>query len=173
MTEENRVGIEFARVTDFSRGTLLALLRDGYAFEPRYEARWLEQWRAFDAFFFDNPSIADRYGFVTALAGEPIGFVSWDPRHRPDYEEIGHNCVVSRQKGNGYGRAQMREAVARIARDGVARIVVTTDEALLPARRMYEGAGFRLVGRRRNADTGSFTGEYLDYECHLPLKNCR
>ena len=32
-------------------------------------------------FFYDNPEIADKYGLVTCIDGEPIGFVTWDPRN--------------------------------------------------------------------------------------------
>lgn len=162
------MSLRFANVTAFPRGTLLALLRDAYAFEPRYEAYWIAQWREFDDFFYDNPQIADSCGFITVLDDEPIGFVSWDPRHRPAYEEIGHNCIVARQKGHGYGLAQMREAVARITRDGPEKIVVNTDERLLPAQSTYEGVGFQFVGRRPNDKTGAFTGAYFDYELRLP-----
>ena len=38
--------------------------------------------------FYDNPDIADNCGFVTCYKGEPIGFISWDPRNRPDYVEM-------------------------------------------------------------------------------------
>ena len=44
-----------------------------------------ENWKQSDAFFFDNPDIADKYGFVTCYKGEPIGFICWDPRNRPEY----------------------------------------------------------------------------------------
>lgn len=140
------MAIHFMPITSFPRGTLCALLRDGYSFDPKYEQVFLGDWMEFDNFFYDNPHIADRYGFMTVLEGQAIGFVSWDPRQMPT-AIIGHNCVASVCKGQGYGRAQMREAVRRIKTQGAHKIIVTTDEGLIPAQRMYESAGFiRVTG---------------------------
>lgn len=66
--------IEFKRITDFPRGTLVTLLKDGYSFEPKFERSWHDQWQEFDDFFYDNPHIADFSGFMTVLEGKPIGF---------------------------------------------------------------------------------------------------
>ena len=52
----------------------------------------------YDIFFYDNPEIAEKYGLVTCMDGVPIGFVTWDPRKRPEYVEIGHNGI--REKNN-------------------------------------------------------------------------
>ena len=68
--------IEFRKITEFSRGTLAVLLKDGYSFEPRFEQDFHKQWQEFDDFFYDNPRIAEFSGFMTALDGKPIGFVS-------------------------------------------------------------------------------------------------
>ena len=37
--------IEFRKITEFPRGTLAALLRDGYSFEPKFERDWHEKWQ--------------------------------------------------------------------------------------------------------------------------------
>ncbi len=71
--------IEFKKITAFPRGTLAALLKDGYSFEPKFERDWHKQWQEFDDFFYDNPRIAEFSGFMTVLNGEPIGFVSLFP----------------------------------------------------------------------------------------------
>ncbi len=152
---------EFRKISDFPRGTLFALLSDAYSFDCRCARHWGGDWREFDSFFCDRPEIADRYGFVTTLDGRAVGFASWDPRQQPEYAIIGHNCIASAYKGQGYGVRQLQEAVDRISRYGVGRIVVTTNELMVPARRMYERVGFRQV-RRRPAD--EFAGEYIDYE---------
>ena len=58
--------IEFRKITEFPRGTLVSLLRAAYAFEPCYERDFLEQWKKeFDDFFYDNPHIAEVSGFMT------------------------------------------------------------------------------------------------------------
>ena len=51
----------------------------------------------------------DKYCIITVLDGEPIGHISWDPRHKPDYVEIGHNCIITKYKGKGYGYFQLEE----------------------------------------------------------------
>ena len=45
-------------------------------------------------FFYDNPEIAEKYGLVTCIDGEPAGFVTWDPRNSnlaapKNYESVG------------------------------------------------------------------------------------
>ena len=49
-----------------------------------------------------------------AWTEKPIGFVTWDPRNRPEYVEIGHNGIRENYKGRGYGRLQLEEAIRRI-----------------------------------------------------------
>ena len=48
--------------------------------------------------------LVHEYGFVTCYKGEPIGFICWDPRNRPEYVEIGHNGIRAKYKGNGFGK---------------------------------------------------------------------
>ena len=43
---------------------------------------WENNWKETDDFFYDNPEIAEKFGLVTCLDGEVIGFVTWDPRNR-------------------------------------------------------------------------------------------
>ena len=96
------MNIEFNKVSEFNRGTIFELLADAYSFDYRCAQRWSSDWKEFDNFFFDNLQIADKYGFITTLNNEAIGMISWDPRNIPDYIEIGHNCIVSKYKNNGY-----------------------------------------------------------------------
>lgn len=158
------MNIIFKKISGFDRGTLLSLLTDAYSFDRRYEAHCAADWQAFDSFFFDDLPLADKYGFITTLGGEAIGFVSWDPRNMPDYAIIGHNCIATRHKGNGYGRMQLQEAVNRITRYDTGRIIVCTNDDLIPAQRMYESVGFKLRQRRKNQDAADFVHEFLDYE---------
>ena len=152
----------FQKITLFPRGTLVALLRKACSFDPRWEKAYGGSWREFGAFFFDHPENADFCGFFSVLDSSPSGFVSWDPRRFPESVEIGHNCIAASCKGRGWGTAQMSEAVKRIfSRWSPETIIVTTTELQLPARRMYERGGFRLV-RRRTSD--SFSGDFFDYE---------
>ncbi len=156
--------IKFRRVSNFERGLLLELLKDAYAFDNRYEQRWITDWHEFDNFFFDNLDIADKYGFITTLNDKAIGFVSWDPRKIPEYAEIGHNCIAMKHKGYGYGVVQLQEAVNRIKQTDLRKIIVTTNANLVPAQRMYESVGFKVSQKREiNGDT-DFAGKFIDYE---------
>lgn len=95
----NHGNIEFRKVSGFKRGTLFELLSDAYSFDGRWEDCCGADWKEFDDFFFDNPQIADRYGFITVLNGKAAGLASWDPRKMPEYVEIGHNCIITSCKG--------------------------------------------------------------------------
>ena len=108
------MSIEFRKFTDFPRGTLYDILQDAYSFDPRNKELWDENWRECDDFFYDNPEIAKRYGLVSCLDGFPVGFVTWDPRQRPEYVEIGHNGIREAYKRRGFGRLQLAEAVRRV-----------------------------------------------------------
>ena len=159
--------IGFRRITEFPRGTLYDILADAYSFDERNRQIWDGNWKETDDFFYDHPDIADRYGLVTCLDGDPIGFVTWDPRNRPESVEIGHNGIREKHKGHGYGRLQLEEALRRIrAYEGLKRIVVCTNSRLI-APRNYESAGFALYDRKPNPTETAYTGDYLYYELIL------
>ena len=159
--------LEFRKITDFDRGLMYDILKDAYSFDGRYAESWDENWRETDDFFFDNPEIAGKYGFVTCYQGQPVGFVTWDPRHRPEYVEIGHNGIRAAFKGRGFGKAQLKEALRRIREyEGLKEIRVLTNGSLV-APRNYESAGFVLYDRKENRET-PFSGDYLYYR--IPLQ---
>ena len=159
--------IEFKKITDFPRGTLYDILRDAYSFDARNQQIWDTDWKESDDFFYDNPDIADQYGLVTCLDGQPIGFVTWDPRNRPEYVEIGYNGIRERYKGRGYGKSQLEEAIRRIKTyEGLKRIIVGTNSNLI-ARKNYESVGFVLYDRKPNDTESAYTGDYLWFEIRL------
>lgn len=159
--------LEFKKVSDFNRGILSELLSDAYSFDNRWEQCCSSDWKEADNFFFDNLQIADKCGFITILNNEAIGFVIWDPRNMPGYVEIGHNCMKSQYKGNGYGKIQLQEAVNSITQHDVKKIIVTTNVQLTSAQRMYESLGFKFCQRRKNESNTDFSGDYIDYEIIL------
>ena len=161
------MSIEFRKFTDFPRGTLYDILQDAYSFDPRNKELWDENWRECDDFFYDNPEIAKRYGLVSCLDGFPVGFVTWDPRQRPEYVEIGHNGIREAYKLRGFGRLQLAEAVRRIREyEGLKRIIVCTNSNFI-APRNYESVGFKLYDRKKNNTESAFCGDYLYYEMIL------
>lgn len=89
--------------------------------------------------------------------------------NRSDYVEIGHNCILTKYKGNGYGKLQLQEAIRRIKEyEGLKKIIVTTNEITLPAQKKYESVGFKKIDEMVNNET-PFSGNYIDYE--IILKN--
>lgn len=159
--------LKFKKISGFDRGILYRLFLDAYSFDDRYRECCEQDWIEFDEFFFNNLDIADKYGFITIYGDEPIGHISWDPRHVPDYVEIGHNCIVTKYKGNGYGKRQLSEAVDRIKRyEDLKKIIVEINSNLI-APRNYESVGFKLAQRRTNDDASAFSGDYLNYEIIL------
>ena len=159
--------IDFRTLSDFPRGTLYDMLTDAYSYDQRNRQIWDTSWKESDDFFYDNPDIADKYSLVTCLDGEPIGFVTWDPRNRPEYVEIGHNGIREQYKGLGYGKLQLEEAIRRIKTyEGLKRIIVGTNSNLI-APKNYESAGFMLYDRRPNETESAYTGDYLWYEISL------
>lgn len=157
------MSIKFKKVSDFNRGILFELLKDAYSFDCRYEQSCNSNWQEADNFFFDNLQIADKCAFITTLNDEAIGFVCWDPRNMPEYAEIGHNCILSKHKGNGYGKIQLQEAVNRITKNDVRKIIVTTNDDLIPAQRNYESVGFTVHKRRKSQNDADFFGGHIDY----------
>lgn len=101
---------------------------------------------------------------MTVLNGEPIGFVSWNPTRLPESTEVGHNCIATKYKGRGYGKAQMREAVRRIKEQGAKRIIVWTNERLISAQHTYESAGFRFVEKSEETICPECAGQRIHYE---------
>lgn len=159
--------ISFKKFSEFPRGTMYDILRDAYSFDSRNIEIWNDNWLESDAFFYDNPEIADKYGLVTCLDDYPIGFVTWDPCNIPEYVEIGHNGIRSAYKGNGYGRLQLQEAIRRISSyDGLKKIIVCTNSNFV-APRNYESVGFKLYDRKVNDSESAYTGDYLYYEIVL------
>ena len=156
--------IDFKKITEFPRGTLAALLKDGYSFDTRLEGYWQSQWQEFDDFFYDNTHIAETCGFMTVLGGEAIGFVTWHPSIKNKTAEVGHNCIATKYKGKGYGKLQMREAVKRIIEQGAKMITVWTNERLVPAQRTYESAGFKFVEKSEEPICPECAGQRIHYE---------
>lgn len=159
--------IKFRKFTDFERGIMYDILADAYSFDEKYNECWNDNWRESDSFFFDNPDIADKYGFVTCLDKKPIGFICWDPRNHPQYVEIGHNGIRTKYKGKGLGKKQLLEALRRIKDyQGLKEIRVCTNSNLIAAGN-YESVGFTLYNSERNNSGSAFSGDYLYYRMEL------
>ena len=58
----------------------------------------------------------------------------------------------------------MMEAVHRIKKQGAKKIIVWTNERLLPAQRTYESAGFQFVKRSEETICPEAAGQRIHYE---------
>lgn len=143
-------------MSEFNRGVLFKLLIEAYSFDYKYEQNCRSDWHN-----CDNLNIANKCCVITTLNDEAIGFVCWDPRNIPEYVEIGYNCIIPRYKGNGYGKMQLQEAINRIAQADVKRIIVMTDNDLIPAQRNYESVGFNIYEKKMNQNVEHIYYEYL------------
>jgi len=145
--------IRFTPITEHERGTILALLCKSYEELVNAEGecweREKEKWEEFDRAAFESSEAVGACVFVTCLGSEAIGFGSWDPRGGPELALVGHNCVLPEFRGRGHGKRQIEEILRRLKAKGFKKASATTGEHPFfePARRMYEGCGFRQVGR--------------------------
>lgn len=155
--------IEFKKTSEFPKNTLYNQLKDAYSCIGIAFEHWSKMWQEDDDFFYSNlENIANNYGFITVVDGVPVGHISWDPRNRPDYVIIGHNCIMTKYKGHGYGKIQLAEVIKRIKEYDVKKIIVTTNENLIPAQKNYESVDFIKVCERENEES-PFAGKYIDY----------
>ncbi len=140
--------LAFTPITQHKAGILAALLLESYAevvsAEQQYWLAEKEKWLEFDREVFENPQTIGRCVFVTIWETEVVGFGSFEPRQRPESATIGHNCIVPRFQGRGYGRQQVMETLARFRKLGVRKAIVATNEHpfFSPAQRMYLSCGF-------------------------------
>jgi len=139
--------IKFHKLSNFDRIKFSDLLADAYSFDKNLVDAEIERWRSDnDNLFYDYVGLetADTCCIITTLNNEIVGFICWDPRNLPEYAIIGDNCIITKHKGKGYGKLQLREAIDRITRSGGKKVFVSTSNAngFVPAQRMYESVGF-------------------------------
>jgi len=140
--------LTFRPVTRCKEGLLASILHQCYAMllsdEPLYWQPEEEKWRQFDRDVFNNLETIGRCLFITCLDETEIGFASIDPRQRPDFGIIGHNCVLPRFQRIGFGKQQVMEVLERFSKMGIkqARVVTSDHPFFLPARKMYLGCAF-------------------------------
>jgi len=92
--------------------------------------------------------VADRWAWVVALDGDPVGAIGAAARHVPRMAELGY-WVVPRARGCGVAKAAVAQAVGLLFADGVERIQATVEPWNEASRRTLEGAGFTREGLLR------------------------
>ncbi len=79
-------------------------------------------------------------------AGPAVGFVL--SRLVEDEAEILVVAVAPAERGHGLAGRLTHRHLGRLAAFGITRVFLEVDEGNRPARRLYDRAGFRAVGRR-------------------------
>lgn len=171
MDEELHRMLTFGPVTQYKEGLLASFLHQCYAKllsdEPLCWQPEEEKWKQFDRDVFNNPGTIGQCVFITCLDEVEIGFASFDPRQRPDFGIIGHNCISPCFQKHGFGKRQVLEILERFRQMGIKRAkVVTSDHPFfLPARKMYLACGFHET--RRWIGGPDLMHELVEYEISL------
>ena len=105
-------------------------------------------WAEFDRDAFENPRTLGACVFLSWHGSDLIGFGSFDPRRKPELGIIGHNCILPKYRGKGFGRQQIMEILKRLNCLGIKTVKVTTNENpfFIAAQKMYESCGFQAIG---------------------------
>lgn len=100
-------------------------------------------------FLEQHDPVKDRL-WVAERNGRPVGWVAI--QHHPErsgWAQLRWFLVEKAARGHGIGRALLTEALAFAKHAGYEGILLWTVSDLASARRLYEGAGFRLVEERK------------------------
>ena len=147
------MAIKFTTPLAGQRGIIASLLRQAYAellknnlllWEPEQR-----NWEWYDDAVFEQPQTVGACLFLTLLNSRIVGFASWDPRQRPSFGIIGHNCILPEFRGQGLGKRQIQEILRRFSEQQFEMAKVSTNDHpfFVPAQRMYTACGFREVRR--------------------------
>lgn len=154
------------KFSDSRRGTLFKLLLDAYSENILIVNRFYKSWEFFDGFIYDNLEFMDQAGFISEKNKKRIGFMSWDNRLAPESIEIGHNCIIRKYQGKGFGQKQLLKGMSLIQEQEQEpkKIIVKTGNHsfFIPAQKMYERAGFIKKGIKKLAD--NVISEVIEYE---------
>lgn len=102
--ENNQAGD--GQTHDQQPGLIAFLLKQSYAklLESDQE-HWgpeVPKWEQFDREVFAHPETIGSRIFLSWLNNQIVGFGSYDPRQRPEFGIIGHNCILPEFRGRGF-----------------------------------------------------------------------
>jgi GNAT superfamily N-acetyltransferase len=163
--------LTFDSITQKDKGTISTMLINSYEeLLSTGQQFWLDQkdsWKRFDTEVFDNLTTIGQCVFLTRLDMNIIGFSSFDPRRGPSFGVIGHNCILPRFRGRGFGKNQIQETLRRLKVLSIRNAIVSTSEDpfFIPAQKMYLVCGFQETKRYSG---GSQLGyQIIEYEMGL------
>ena len=92
----------------------------------------------------------DDQGFWIAEQRQMVGMVGIE-RHADDAAELRRMAVGKEHRRKGIGRELLATAEAFCREAGYRRLVLSTSELQVPAARLYESSGYRLVREEKDA----------------------
>jgi GNAT superfamily N-acetyltransferase len=120
----------------------------------------------------DFAATDDRHarGWIAERDGERIGCILCVPDDEADTARLRILLVTPEGRGLGVGAALVDTVVAFAASVGCRRVVLWTNDVLAAARRIYESAGFELVGEEAHHSYGhDLVGQTWRLDCaNLP-----
>ena len=163
--------LRFTRPRVQQRGLIASMLKRSYTdlveLDQQHWGPEVPKWEEFDREVFEHPDTVGTCVLLTWSGDRLVGFASYDPRQRPEFGIVGHNCVLPEFRGNGFGKQQIQEIVRRFRAMGIRLAQVSTSENpfFTPAQRMYTACGFRETGRR--PWDGDASQNVIEYEMKL------
>jgi GNAT superfamily N-acetyltransferase len=137
-----------------------ALYAREYGFDARFEALVAR----IVADFLDNFRPDRERCWIAEQAGQRLGSI-FLVQKTSEVAQLRLLFLEPQARGLGLGRLLVDE-VERFSRSvGYRKIVLWTQNVLAPARRLYEGSGYRLVGQEEHANFGPrIVGEMWEKE---------
>jgi GNAT superfamily N-acetyltransferase len=163
--------LTFDSISQLEPGIIAALLTESYEqLLSTGQHFWQVQkvsWVRFDAEVFGNLTTIGQCVFVTRLNTDIIGFSSFDPRRGPSFGIIGHNCILPRFRGQGFGRHQICETLHRLKMRSIKKAIVSTSEHpfFIPSQKMYLSCGFQEA--KRHPGDPQLGYQTIEYEMAL------
>jgi GNAT superfamily N-acetyltransferase len=147
------MNLKFTGTENYKPGVILDLLSQSYhdllQDDPEFRQSVIPEWSDFDQEVSNRPEIFSRCVFFSWFENDLVGFASFDPRPKPDFGLVGHNCILPSFRGRGFGKQQLQELIERFRKLGIRLAKVSTGDStfFIPAQRMYLACGFREVRR--------------------------
>ena len=147
------MNLRFTSPFEREPGVVASLLKQSYVelvkSEPKNWQPEIEKWEQADRSVFGSPKTVGACTFLSWAEAELAGFFCFDPRPRPAYGVIGHNCILPEFRRRGFGKQQINEILRRFKDRAIKMAKVSTNDHpfFVPAQRMYTACGFREVKR--------------------------
>jgi DNA-binding MarR family transcriptional regulator/N-acetylglutamate synthase-like GNAT family acetyltransferase len=135
-----------------------ALYAEEYGFDESFEAMVAE----IVAAFIRHYDAKRERCWIAELEGEPAGSV-FLVKASPKVAKLRLLLVEPRARGLGIGARLVEECIRFAQQSGYGKLTLWTQSILVPARRLYEAAGFRLVREEPHQSFGrDLVGEFWE-----------